>query len=141
MCDGDHCFTVGALPSRWRQVQQEGLEIGFFDDLANAAIQGNSTCRDDVDLAPLSSLTSQLLLGYTARTIRSESLVPLDRREALHTIVDARLDGVPIVLDLYVTKRDNCIYDLSLAAPPLSYARAQADFTSFVTGFAGGRAL
>jgi hypothetical protein len=137
MCSGADCFFVGALPPRWRVIQQEGAEVGFFDKSVGAAIQGNESCREDADEAPLATLTHHLLVGYTDRRVRTEGLVALDRREALRTVLDARLDGVEVVLDLYVLKKNGCIYDLSLAAPPAGYAAASRDFASFVAGFAG----
>ena len=79
-------------------------------------IQGNATCRDDADPAPLGSLTAHLLIGYTDRRTRSTEHVAVDGREALRSVIDARLDGVPVVLDLYVLKRNGCVFDLSLAA-------------------------
>lgn len=138
---GGDCYSVGALPPSWRMIQQEEAEIAFYDASSGAAIQGNESCRDDVDKAPLATLTHHLLIGYTDRRPRSEALVALDRREALRTVLDARLDGVAIVLDLYVLKRNGCIYDLSLAAPPAGYARAERDFAGFVGGFAGTNRL
>ena len=62
----------------------------------------------------------------------------LDWREALHAVIDARLDGVPVVLDLYVIKRDGCVYDLSFAAPTSLYPLGRSDFGRFVAGFAAG---
>ncbi|HEX8953495.1 MAG TPA: hypothetical protein VF945_16680, partial [Polyangia bacterium] len=65
--------------------------------------------------------------------------VPLDRREALRTRVTAKLDGVPMTLELYVVKRDGCIFDLSYAAPPDAFERGAADFRRFVDGFGDAR--
>ncbi len=67
--------------------------------------------------------------------------MPLDRREALHTHLDAKLDGVPMTLDLYVMKRNGCIFDLSYAAPPDAFARGYGDFQRFVDGFADTRLM
>jgi hypothetical protein len=136
LCAGRLCYQLGALAPTWRVVRQQGTQIGFFSDAIGGVIQSNATCRDDAEAVPLSSLTKHLLIGYTDRRLRQEALVPLDGREALHSVLDARLDGVPIVLDLYVLKRNGCIFDLSLASPPGAYALAQADFSRFVAGFA-----
>jgi hypothetical protein len=135
MCVGDICYHVGPLPG-WRVVHKERGQIGFYDDRGGAVIQSNATCRDDADAAPLRTLTRHLLIGYTDRHIRSQKEVELDRRAALHSVIDVRLDGVPMVLDLYVLKRNGCIFDLSLAAPPDAYAASQPQFQLFVDGFA-----
>jgi hypothetical protein len=134
LCAGDVCYRVGELPG-WRVVRQKGPEIAFFDDRHNAIAQANATCRADAEVASLKVLTRHLLIGYTEVEVQHEEKVPMAAREALHTIVHAKLDGVPMVLDLYVLKRNGCIFDLSLAAPPDRYSIASADFARFVNGF------
>ncbi len=139
VCAGSVCYRVGALGPGWRLVHQEGAAVGFFDDAGGAIVEANASCRDDADAAPLPALTRQLLIGYTARRIESQETVSLDGRDALHTRLTARLDGVPVRLDLYVLKRNGCIFDLSYAAPPGADTRAEADFARFVAGFADER--
>jgi hypothetical protein len=135
VCAGDVCYRFGQLPG-WRVVRQKGPEIAFFDDRTKAVAQANATCRDDAEAASLEVLMRHLILGYTDVQERKSENVWLDGREALHQIVDARLDGVPIRLDLYVLKRNGCIFDLTLAAPPDQYDAVASNFTRFVSGFA-----
>jgi hypothetical protein len=139
ICAGKVCYRVGALPPGWRLVHQEGTSVGFFSEEVGGVIEANATCRDDADAAPLGALTRQLLIGYTDRNVESQQTVPLDEREALRTRVTAKLDGVPMTLDLYVMKRDGCIFDLSYAAPPAAFTRGSDDFGRFVDGFADAR--
>jgi len=139
ICAGKVCYKVGALPDGWRLVHQEGAAVGFFSEAVGGVIEANATCRDDADAAPLKALTRQLLIGYTERAIEKQEVVPLDAREALRTRVNAKLDGVPMTLELYVMKRDGCIFDLSYAAPPDKFGRGSAAFTEFVDGFGDAR--
>jgi len=139
VCAGDVCYRIGALDERWRLVHQEGASVGFYSDAVGGVIEANATCRDDADAAPLSALTRQLLIGYTERDLGSQELVQLDGREALRTRLTAKLDGVPMALDVFVMKRNGCIFDLSYAAPPDLAARGEADFGRFVAGFADDR--
>jgi hypothetical protein len=141
VCAGRVCYRVGNLDGKWRLVRQEGTNIGFYSDDIGGVISANAACRDDAEAAPLTSLTRQLLIGYTDRKVEKQERVALDAREALHTRVGARLDGVPMTLDLYVLNRDGCIFDLSYAAPPDSFARGERAFTGFVAGFADTRHL
>lgn len=139
VCAGDVCYRTGALGADWRLVHQEGAAVGFFNDEVGGVIEANATCRDDADAAPLPTLTRHLLIGYTDRRIDSQKSVPLDGREALRTRGTARLDGVPVTLDLYVLKRNGCIFDLSYVAPPPGATRGEPDFARFVDGFADAR--
>jgi len=135
VCAGDVCYRVGELPG-WSLLRQKHAEVAFFDHGTDSIAQANATCRDDADAASLDVLMSHLLIGYTEIHQRTQERVQLDAREALHQIADVKLDGVPRVLDLYVLKRNGCIFDLSLAAPPDRYAAAAAQFARFVAGFA-----
>ena len=139
VCDGKLCYRVGELGRGWRLVHQEKAAVGFFNDDVGAVVEANATCRDDAEAAPLRSLTQQLLIGYTDRQVRSQQTVPLARREALHTRAIAKLDGVPMDLDLYVLKRNGCVFDLSYAAPPATAARGVPDFERFGAGFVDER--
>jgi hypothetical protein len=144
LCSGDLCYRLGALAPGWRVVRTSGAQIDFFNETLDAAIQGNATCRGDNDTSPLGALTANLLLGYTERRTRSQETIPLAGREALETIVEAKLDGVPLLLDVVVLKRNNCIFDLSFVVPlnagaPRAEATRSAEFPRFVAGFADER--
>jgi hypothetical protein len=135
LCRGKLCYRVGPLDATWRLVHREGAAIGFYSDTVGGVIQANATCRDDAEAAGLDTLTRHLLIGYTDRKILEQREVTIAQRDALHTRVEAKLDGVPIVLELYVLKRNGCIFDLSYAAPPAKAAAGAPAFWQFVIGF------
>jgi hypothetical protein len=139
VCAGKVCYRMGALPAGWRVVHFESAAIGFYSQDIGGIIEANASCRDDAEATPLEALTRLLLIGYTDRSVRSQAKVALDEREALRTQVDAKLDGVPMSLELLVMKRNGCIFDLSYAAPPDRFPRGSDDFASFVHGFADDR--
>lgn len=139
VCAGHVCYSMGALPPGWRVVHQESAAIGFYNPDVGGVIEANASCRDDAEATPLEALTRLLLIGYTDRDIKAQEKVPLDQREALRTQVDAKLDGVPMSLELLVMKRNGCIFDLSYAAPPDRFTRGAGAFEQFVHGFADDR--
>ena len=138
-CLGVDCYQLGRLGPAWLLVQGQTSGMGYYNAALGSVIQTSATCREDLDAAPLQSLTDHLLVGYTARTERSAQVAPLGDREARRTVVDVKLDGVPMVLDLYVFKRNGCVFDLSYAAPPGDYARGLLDFERFVADFTPSR--
>jgi hypothetical protein len=139
LCSNASCFRLGTLDPSWTEVHHEKGEVGFFNTRVGGVIQTNTACRDDADAAPLTALTNRLLIGYTERRDLSSELVDLDGREALHSVIEAKLDGVPVTLDLYVMKRDGCIFDLSFAAPVARSSEGKVDFDRFIRGFALAR--
>jgi hypothetical protein len=139
LCQGQNCYRVGQLGPEWQEVHKEGASVGFYNAGLGAVVQANATCRDDAEAAPLPALTRQLLIGYTERHQQSQEVYALAGREGLRTRVDAKLDGVPVKLDLIVLPRNGCIYDLSYVAPPDHFESGHRAFEQFVAGFADQR--
>jgi len=134
--DSDSLYEIGPTGSDWRRLRvDDENDLAWESRRHHAVMQINSTCDPTSDV-PLVSLTNHLLVGFTARDIRDQGLVPLDGREALRTHVVANLDGVPRELMLYVLKKDDCVYDMALiAAEGSSFSGAMAEFESFAHGF------
>ena len=66
-------------------------------------------------------------MGSTERELVSQETEPFDGREALHTRMRAKWDGVPIAFDIYVMKKDGCIYDFVYMGDPSAFdARRRA---------------
>jgi hypothetical protein len=95
----------------------------------------NARCHRPDEATPLLALTNHLLIGSTAREIASQELEPFDGREALHTRMRAKWDGVLIALDLYVAKKDGCTYDFVYSGDPGGFEAGSHEFEGFVGGF------
>jgi hypothetical protein len=143
--EGAVSFRVDELPAPWTRVA-----VGTSNDLAwshdglAAVVQVNAVCDQPDQDVPLQALTRHLLNGFTAYTYppvapEDAQLVPLDGREAQRTHLVAKLDGVPRELLLVVLKKDDCVYDLALVAPPGErYAAALPAFERLVASFHAG---
>lgn len=136
MCQGKHCYRTGQLASQWQVVHAEQASVSYFNPDLHAIIESNASCRDDADTTPLEAVTTRLLNGYTDANYRKSEKVPRISREVLHSVIEAKLEGAPMMLDLYVIKRQGCIFDLSFAAPPAQFSAGSTAFAQFVQGFA-----
>jgi hypothetical protein len=125
---------VGPVPAAWRRIRVDGADLAFRDDDRSGSALFNVRCGHHDDDAPLSVLTDHLIMGTTEREFDAQDTVPFDGREALHTLLRAKLDGVPMQYDIYVMKKDGCLYDLVYVAPPGRFADGAADFEHFATG-------
>ena len=133
---GRMSFRVGPIPKEWRKTDAiEGSMLAFVDEPSGGTVSVYGRCGKDADDVPLTALTQHLLIGFTEREFGEQKLVPLDGREALHTIVHAKLDGVRTGLSLYVLKKDGCVYDLVFAAAPATFSSGLERFDAFVAGF------
>jgi hypothetical protein len=127
-------YAFGPVASSWRPVEVESNDVAWFDEVSHGVAHVDHTCDRAMD-APLPSLVQHLLIGFTQRETVLEETVPFDGREARHVVVNARLDGVPRALELYVMKKDGCVYDLGFVAPPERFDSGRAAFSAFVRGF------
>lgn len=133
---GETQYRIGELDPGWRRLSVDDQnDLAFHHAQMGAIIQVNATCDPTSDV-PLTALTNHLLIGFTDRHIVEQALLPMDEREALRTHVTARLDGVPRELLFYVMKKDACVYDFALIAPPgTNFEHALPEFERFRAGF------
>ncbi|HLK39844.1 MAG TPA: hypothetical protein VKU41_23975 [Polyangiaceae bacterium] len=131
---GDVRVEIGPVPADWRRVAVDGADLAFRDDAHDGSALFDVRCNVRDDDAPLSVLTDHLIMGTTEREVESQDVLPFDRREALHTRMHAKLDGVPMQYDIYVMKKDGCVYDLVYVADPSRFADGAARFERFALG-------
>jgi hypothetical protein len=132
----EHAFRVGPLPRNWRPIESDTALLAFRDDTHGATIALSGRCGKDGDDVPLQALTHHLFLHFTDRQVLSQDIVPLDGRDALRTEIIAELDGVPKHFDVYVLKKDGCVYDFLNISASSSPPSERAEFERFVRGFA-----
>jgi len=133
--NSDLSFRVGAVPRDWHAVEATGALLAFRDDSGPAMIAVGGRCGKDGDDVPLEALTHHLFLDFTARVIENQVKVELDGREALHTELSAKLDGVERRLTVFVMKKNGCVYDFWHVEPPDAPADGRRQFVAFVQGF------
>lgn len=133
--DREVAFRVGAIPDSWRPIAADQAKLAFRDDQAGVTVAVGGRCGLDSDDVPLASLTQHLFIHFTDRNVTAEEESLLDGRAALRTDLTAKLDGVPRSFSVVVLKKDGCVYDFWLIAPPGGDPAARQDFSRFVAGF------
>jgi hypothetical protein len=128
-------IELGPVPASWRRVHVEGADLAFRDDERGGSTLFDVRCGGRDDDAPLGILTQNLVMGTTERDFAAQDVIPFDGREAMHSRLRAKLDGVPMQYDIYVMKKDGCVYDLVYVAPPEQFEAGTTDFERFVGGF------
>jgi hypothetical protein len=132
---GDVAFRTGEPPAAWQRLDVSQGELAFRDEASDATIAVNGRCGRDSDDVPLRSLTEHLFFQFTERVVEVQEVVPFDEREAMHTVMVAKLDGVPKKFDVWVLKKDGCVYDLLYFARPSSFDAGVGAFRQFARGF------
>jgi hypothetical protein len=129
---GAIAFHLPDPPSAWRRIDLATASLAFRDDPHEASILLNARCLSADDRTPLLALTNHLLMGATEREFLDQARVPFDGREAMHTTLKAKWDGVPMWIDIFVLSKDGCVYDFVYLAPTHDGAET---FEGFVNGF------
>ena len=127
---GAVAFRIPAVPSTWSRLDVRDATLAYRQ--GDASILLNARCRSADARTPLIALTTQLLIGSTEREIQEQKVEPFDGREALHTTLRAKYDGVPMMLDIFVLSKDGCTYDFVRVAPKRDGEDA---FDAWVRGF------
>jgi hypothetical protein len=130
-----YAFRVPERPASWEQLEVSDASLAYRDTASDATIAVNGRCGRDGEDVPLASLTQHLFMQFSERDILSQEVVPFDGREAMHTVAVAKLDGVAHKFDIWVMKKDGCVYDLVYFARPHSYEAGVSVFRRFVQGF------
>jgi len=132
---GPVAFQLGPVPQGWRRVDVTDASVAWRDDARAASVLVNGRCLKPDEGTPLVALTNHLVMGSTARELLSQETEPFDGREALHTRMRAKWDGVPIALDIFVMKKDGCVYDFVYMGDPAHHEAGFGEFEAFVRGF------
>jgi hypothetical protein len=131
---GDTRIHLGPVPAEWRPIQVDAADAAYRDEARQGSVLFNVRCGARDSDAPLSVLTEHLIMGTTEREFDSQDTIPFDGREALHTLMRAKLDGVPMQYDIYVMKKNGCVYDLVYVAPPDRFSQGAPAFEAFARG-------
>jgi hypothetical protein len=92
---GPVAFRIPDPPSGWRRIEVDTASLAFRDEPRGGSVLVNARCLTADHRTPLVALTNHLLIGATEREYLSQAVEPFDGREALHTKVTAKWDGVP----------------------------------------------
>jgi len=118
----------------WKRIDVKDCDVGYFHKRYAAVISINSTCEEYQDATP-ETLTRHLLFGLQDRKVHSQETISIAGREGVITDVSGSLDGVPSRMKMLVVNRSYCTYDITLVAPPETFAKAAKTFDALVASF------
>jgi hypothetical protein len=128
-------YRFGLPGAAWAPLKQKGTQVAWFNEGLDAAILLDSQCESHGD-STLEQFTDHLRIDFRQWEVKSQESVMLAGRDAVRTVVLASIDGGPqSQLELYVTKKNGCLFDLEYIAPPGNFERGRADFARVVAAF------
>ncbi len=128
-------YSVGALPHGWREWVRHGNTIRFRHSGSGAMITTSAYCGASFEDLPLRNLMGQLFAGIPADSKATFREFSLDGRAALRSQSRRVIDGIPLIYDVVIVKKNACTFDAMLVAPPPSFNTMRPGFDAFVQGF------
>jgi hypothetical protein len=144
-------YRVGLPGGGWEPMSGEGLQAAWHHTTDPAVIQVRGECEEHGD-SDLEDFTDHQRIDYAAWKIIEEPTGEIDAegrprvrpmqyyttladREALRTTVLANLDGVEVMIEYVVVKKDGCLFDLTYIAKPRDFASHTGEFQTVIDGF------
>lgn len=113
--------SLAAADKAWKS-SKTGNTISYFSECSSSPLSLEQL-RDDV----LSSLPKAQVLA--------SDVVQHDDREALLSLIEGRLEGIPMRISLLVYQKNGCRYSLSLTGRKNLFDQELDEFTAFEKGF------
>ncbi|MCA9656016.1 MAG: hypothetical protein H6712_01955 [Myxococcales bacterium] len=128
-------YRFGLPGDGWRPVRNlKDVQVAWVNPELGGAIEIHAQCDDQGD-SSLDQYTDHLRIDWTGWKVLHQEEARLVDRAALHTEVLAELDGVERHNELWVVKKNGCLFDLRYSAEPVLFDKGQAAFAEVVGGF------
>lgn len=132
-------YSLGDPGPGWDRVAPGGADHAFRHPGLGAVIYADSNCGVRYDDSPLPKLAERLTFGVDQDEPTFTAEGQVDGRASYTRRSAGALDGVPVELGVTVLKKDGCVYDVVLIAPPgSSFEQAWPSFQGVVDGFRTG---
>ncbi|MCB9781005.1 MAG: hypothetical protein H6742_20720 [Alphaproteobacteria bacterium] len=128
-------YDVGVPGGDWAKVEPGGADHAWHHVDLGASIYTDSNCESRFDDSPLPRLASSMVFGIArGQPLRDEERV-IDERAGLVRTWQGQLDGVDVQLGVAVLKKHDCVYDVTVVAPPDSFEASWDAFERVLAGF------
>lgn len=131
----DRFYRVGILPDGWERLRTRARAISFYNPHFKGSISTDAFCGRSVGDQRLESLTSEIVSALEDRTMKSQTKFDLDGRGAIRQRFKGTMDGVPVIVDVVVVRKDGCAFDFYAVMPTGADQVVEQDFEIFFGGF------
>jgi hypothetical protein len=124
-------------PETWNKISKKDSDHAYSLP-SGAIVIVNSSC-DHRSGAPLDVLSNQLLIGSRKRKMEPRRDEKIGEHTGAWTAGRVEMEGVPIYLNLFVTKNEDCVFDFSLMRRNAITASDTAEFKKFIATLKYGK--
>jgi hypothetical protein len=128
-------YRFGDPGPGWQPVRNlKDVQVAWTNREIGGIIEIHAQCDDQGD-SSLDQYTDHLRIDWTPWEVESQEQTRLVDRAALHTVVTAELDGVVRRNELWVVKKNGCLFDLRYSASPAQFEAGRGAFADVIEGF------
>jgi len=127
-------FKIPILRDGWRQFELEGTDLAFRAEPGGQVAALFVSCEGEQPI-PLRILSRRLFFGIGTKRIMAQGPIVLNGTEAIHTMLEGRLNNTEVMISSYVAKDGDCAYDLVYVAPPELFQDRLPEFERFAMGW------
>ncbi len=117
----------------FREVVLAGADRAWKSDSSGNTISYFSECSNQP--STLERFRNDSLVSLPGASIRESKSIDFDGREGLHSLVEGKVDGIPVRLSLVNYQKNGCSYALTYVARPALFESEVAEFNRFTEGF------
>ncbi len=131
----DRWYYVGKLPEGWQDLKTGARTASWYNPEFLSTISTDVLCEMSTGDRPLESVAGDIVAAIDDRTVTDSQEFSLDGRGALRETVSGSVDGVPLMMEAVVLKKNNCSFNMAVIAPPEEMPNVRPIFDEFVHGF------
>lgn len=131
----DRFYRVGELPAGWKRMSPRARTVSFYNAEYRGSISTDAFCGRSISDRKLGSLSGEIISAVEGRVVEAEENFELNGRGALRQRVRGSEDGVPVIVDVVVVRKDGCVFDFYAVMPPNGNVKIKSDFETFFWGF------
>lgn len=117
--------------SNFESRDSDNLDGYFVEPASGNSISIKSSCYDPAD-PKIETLEVAAFSGMTVVKEVKRAKTQFSKREALHSLKEVRIDGVPVMVEMLIFKKNNCNYLISHVGVKTNFNKTKNDFDSFL---------
>jgi hypothetical protein len=127
-------YKYFAPDASFQKIESEQTDLAWQNQKSGNTIAVLTECSETSDptLADLEEDMTQVL--SEPKVVKTENLM-FEEREALRSLIDGKVDGIAVKVDVLTFKKNSCSYTLTYMGRAQGFEKEHAAFDSFLKGF------
>jgi hypothetical protein len=125
----DLYFSAPSAP--FIEKDTENLDAYYIEPKTGNSISIKSACYDPADPS-LKSLEKSAFNGMTVIKVLNSKTEEFNKREALHSQRLVKIDGIPVIVEMMVFKKNDCNYIITHVGIEKNFNKTKSHFNNFL---------